>query len=561
MISVEQITDKSVFMSKIDAFNILLCGDKEAVSKFRKYLGLYRDDKAPSQNALVYYEFPNEKFAHRKFLKLFKYKLRMFLLQPLLLKTIITPKKEFREADAIIMLVNNSRFSLSDDCIESFSKISKIRKSYIPLLIVGMNCNGGTPRRDINKFFYNLQLKKTFNKVFGINSFYFDINEDKNEATFFRRLPELLESTKTWYSKEYTPLTIDRMINKLLTKLQEMNEGKFDTEHGIHLLTEFEHLNKITITRHSLELIWGLNNIESKKIIEYWENRINLDDLPKEELDILTQESNTQINNCIQYNFEPNLVNLLALGNSLVDSKKILAVLKKNQQIECISYHNPTLEYETNDNLQDLIILHNGRHLYTRTKSETNEITIFSGLMQTMEIVRDKYMKSGIKGAQFLQFNDVDYLDFGNLHAVLGTGVSGVKVIIRFKKHPEKIYIQKTQKFIQIIEDQFKNILEQRVIDLDRIKPNMDKLFYRYFNPFPEDIPYDRIFTLSEETYKEKKKSLTKLEDQIVTLVRKESQMTINQIITQISKKSDGYVSESDVLSRVLDLIEETILI
>jgi hypothetical protein len=180
--------------------------------------------------------------------------------------------------------------------------------------------------------------------------------------------------------------------------------------------------------------------------------------------------------------------------------------------------------------------------------------------MQTMEIVRDKYMKSGINRTQFLQFNDVDYLDFGNLHAVLGTGISGVKVILRFKKHPEKIYIQKTQKFIQIIEDQFKNILEQRVIDLDLIRPSIDKLFYRYFNPFPEDIPYDRIFTQSEEIYKEKKNSLTKLEDQIVTLVRKESQLTINQIITHISTTNDGYISESDVLSRVLDLIEEEIL-
>jgi hypothetical protein len=177
-----------------------------------------------------------------------------------------------------------------------------------------------------------------------------------------------------------------------------------------------------------------------------------------------------------------------------------------------------------------------------------------------MEIVRDKYMKSGTNGTQFLQFNDVDYLDFGNLHAVLGTGISGVKVILRFKKHPEKIYIQKTQKFIQIIEDQFKNILEQRVIDLDQVRPSIDKLFYRYFNPFPEDIPYDRIFTQSEEIYEEKKNSLTKLEDEIVSLVRKQSHLTIYQIITHISKTNDGYISESDVLSRVLDLIEEEIL-
>jgi hypothetical protein len=458
------------------------------------------------------------------------------------------------------MVVNNSHDFISNECIQFFSKISKIRKSYIPILLIGMNCNGGTPRRDLTKFFYNLELKKTFNKVFGINSFYFDINEEKNESTFFRRLPELLESAKTWHSKEYTPITIDRMINKLLIKVEGLNEKKFGIEQGIHLLAEFEQQNKITITRHSLELIWGLNNSESNTIMEFWENRINLDDLPKEELDILTHESNTQINNCIQYNFEPNLVNLLALGNSIVDSKKILAILKKNQQIETISYHNPSLEYEIYDNLQDLIILHNGRHLYTRTKSDTNEITIFSGLMQTMEIVRDKYMKSGTNGTQFLQFNDVDYLDFGNLHAVLGTGISGVKVILRFKKHPEKIYIQKTQKFIQIIEDQFKNILEQRVIDLDQVRPSIDKLFYRYFNPFPEDIPYDRIFTQSEEIYEEKKNSLTKLEDEIVSLVRKQSHLTIYQIITHISKTNDGYISESDVLSRVLDLIEEEIL-
>ncbi len=557
MTSVERRIDKSVIMSKVEAKNLLLCGDEEAVSKFRKYLGY---QNAPGKNALVYFEFPNENFIHKGYLKHFNYILRIFLLQPLLLNTIITPKKEFREADAIIIVINNSKFTLSDECIQFFTKISKIRKSYVPLLIIGMNCNGGSPRRNISKFFYNLDLKKNFNKVFGINTFYFDINETENEATFFRRLPDLLESTKTWHSKEYTPITIDRMITKLLVKLQEMNKKEYSMEEGIHLLADFEHLNKITITRHSLELIWGLNNSESKSIIELWEKRINLDDLPKEELDILTQESNTQIKKCIQYHFEPNLVNLLALGNSIIDSKKILAILKKNHQIESISYHNPTLEYETYDNLQDLIILHIGRHLYTRTNSETNEITIFSGLMQTMEIVRDKYMKGGVNNNQFLQFNDVDYLDFGNLHAVLGTGASGVKVILRFKKHPEKIYIEKTQNFIQIIEDQFKNILDERVIDLDQIKPRFDKLFYKYFNPFPEDIPYDRIFTLSEEIYKKKKVTLTKLENEIVTLIHEESQMTISRILNQISTNHDGYISESDILSRVLDLIEEKIL-
>ena len=90
MISVEQITDKSVFMSKVDSFNILLCGDKDAVSKFRKYLGFYKDEKykdiTPSQKAMVYFEFPNEKFAYKKFLNLFKYKLKMYLLQPTLLE-------------------------------------------------------------------------------------------------------------------------------------------------------------------------------------------------------------------------------------------------------------------------------------------------------------------------------------------------------------------------------------------------------------------------------------------------------------------------------------------
>ncbi len=556
MISVEQTTDKSVFMSKVDSFNILLCGDKEAVSKFRKYLGF---QNAPGKNAMVYFEFPNEKFAHKKFLKLFKYKLRMFLLQPLLLNTIITPKKEFREADAIIMVINNSRFSLSDECLDYFSKISKIRKSYIPLLLIGMNCNGGTPRRDISKFFFNIHLKKKFNKVFGIHTSYFDVNETENEATFFRRLPELLESSKTWTPKEYTPITIDRMISKLQGQLQEMDEKNYNLEKGIDLLAEFEHLDKTTITRHSLELIWGLNNYESKSIMEYWEKRINLDDLPKEEMDILTQESNEQINKCLQMHFEPNLVNLLALGNSIEDSKKILAVLKRNHQIPSISYHNPTSEYVTYDNLQDLIILHMGRHLYTRTKSETNEITIFSGLMQTMEIVRDKYMRGKDK-SQFLQFQDVDYLDFGNLHAVLGTGKSGVKVILRFNKHPENIYIQKTKEFIQIIEEKFQDVLQERVIDLDGIRPEIDKLFYHYFNPFPADIPYDRIFTLAQKKFTQKNDTFTHLEEKIASLVKDESQMTINQMLTTISKENDGYISESDILSRVLDLISEGIL-
>ncbi|MBN2156273.1 MAG: hypothetical protein JW776_09530 [Candidatus Lokiarchaeota archaeon] len=537
-------------MSKMDSYNILLCGDQEAVSKFRNYLGF---QSTPGKTALVYFEFPNEKFTRKKLLGQCKYKLRIYLIQPLLLSTIITPKKEFREADAIIMVCDNTNITLSDECKEFFSKISQIRRSYIPLLLIGMNYNGDTPRRELSKFFYNLHLKKLFNKVFGINTFYFDINETENESIFFRRLPELLECSKKWVPKEYSPLTIDRMLSKLHHHLNDMKEEHYSIELGIYYLTEFEHLNKFTITRRSLELIWGLNNSESKTLMEFWEQSINLDDLPKEELDILTQESNEQIKKCLQMNFEPNLVNLLALGNSIVESKKILAILKRNNQIESISYHNPNSEYITYDNLQDLIILHIGRHLYTRTKSDSNEITIFSGLMQTMEIVRDRFLR-------FKKIQEVDYLDFGNLHAIIGTGNSGVKTILRFKKHPEKIYLQKTKEFIQVIENEFKDVFEQRVIDLMGIKPHIDKLFYQYFNPFPENIPYDRIFTLSDVVYNQKKALLTTLESLIVETVRKESMMTIDQILVQLSKTWDGYISESDVLSRVLDLIEEGIL-
>ena len=546
-----------ITMSKAESYNILLCGDDEAVSKFRNYLGF----ENPGKNALVYFEFPNEKFIHKKFPKSFEYKLRVYLLQPLLLSTIITPKKEFREADMVIMIVNNLKFGLSEECIEYFSKISKIRKSFTPILFIGMNCNGSTTRRDLGKFFYNLHLTNTFHKIFGIPTIYFDVNEEKNEATFFHRLPELLESTKSWTCKEYTSLTIDRMLAKLLTRLHDLNDETYDLEQGIYLLAEFEHLNKVTITRHSLEVIWGLNNEESKSIIEYWDERINLNELSKEEYNLLTQEAYSQLKKCIQYHFEPNLVNLLVLGNPIEESKDILAILKQTDQIESISYHNPTIEYEIYDNLQDLIILHAGRHIYARTKSDTNEITIFSGLMQTMEIVRNKYMKGGINGNKFLQVQEVDYLDFGNLHAILGTGTSELKVILRFKKHPEKIYLQKTQEFIQVVEIQLKQILEQRVIDLMGIKPDIDTLFYRYFNPFPETIPYDRIFHVSESQYEINESSLTFFEKNIISIVREESQMTINQILTYILKNSNGTISESDVLSRVINLIEEKILI
>jgi hypothetical protein len=219
----------------------------------------------------VYFEFPNEKFAHKKFLKVFKYKLHIYIAQPSLLQTIMAPKQQFKTADAIIVLSANHNDSIYKECFDYFQKFVLTRRSFIPMLFIGYNLKESVDNKNITKFFFNLEVTKLYEEIFQVPTSYLNIIEDENDALFFLKFVELLEFSKEYISKEMSIIVLERMLNNLKDRLEDLKSNPPTIERGICLLGEIERIKKVRISRLSLVNQWGLKNEDAKYIIDLWE--------------------------------------------------------------------------------------------------------------------------------------------------------------------------------------------------------------------------------------------------------------------------------------------------
>lgn len=543
--------------SKNDLFQIIIFGDDDVVRKFTEYLGYtFQSNKS----GLVYFEFPNEKFAHKKFLKVFKYKLHIYIVQPSLLQTIMAPKQQFKTANAIVILSANHNDSIYKECFDYFQKFVLTRRSFVPLLFIGYNLKESSNKRDIGKFFFNLEVAKLYEEIFQVPTSYLNIIEDENDALFFVKFVELLEFSKEFTSKEMSTIVLERMLNNLKDRLVDLKTNPPNNERGICILGEIERVKNLRISRQSLVNLWGLTNEDAKFIVDTWEEHPQLEEIFDEERELLEKDGLEKLNKCRRLNLEPNFVIFLMLGYDFNESKKALAILTQKEILKSIAYHIPSLEYKIYDNLQDLVVISKGRTVYTRTTAKnSDDVTLFSGLIQTIEIVRNKYMadKTGLK--DLIKIGDVDILEFGNLYAVIGTGKNDLKIILRFKERPQEIYIEKTKAFIAEFEKTLLEKLDERLLDLSIIRPEIDQLYYQFYNPFPQKASFDQVIKVDSSFNSVRFEQLSNLEKIMIGVIQGQNGLTIAQILSEVKKSTN--ISESDLLQLIFDLLKEKILI
>jgi hypothetical protein len=285
-----------------------------------------------------------------------------------------------------------------------------------------------------------------------------------------------------------------------------------------------------------------------------------LEDIYDEERELLEKDALEKINKCRKLNLEPNFVIFLMLGYDFNESKKALAVLAQKEILKSIAYHIPSQEYKIYDNLQDLVVISKGRTIYTLTTAKnSDDVTLFSGLIQTIEIVRNKYMSDKIGLKDLIKIGDVDILEFGNLYAVIGTGKNELKVILRFKERPQEIYIEKTKSFIMELEKNMLDKLEDRLIDLSTTRPEIDQLYYQFYNPFPQKASFDQVIKVDPEFNTNRFEQLSNLEKIMIGIIQGQNGLTIGEILSEVKKSTN--ISESDLLQLIFDLLKEKILV
>jgi hypothetical protein len=193
------------------------------------------------------------------------------------------------------------------------------------------------------------------------------------------------------------------------------------------------------------------------------------------------------------------------------------------------------------------------------TARNTDDVTLFSGLIQTIEIVRDKYMsdKSGLR--DLIKIGDVDSLEFGNLYAIIGTGKNELKVILRFKERPQEIYIEKTKAFFTEFEKTLAVKMEERLIDLGVLKPEIDQLYYQFYNPFPQKASFDQVIKVDPDVKESQFDELSNVEKIMVGIIRGQNGLTVGGILSEVKKSTS--IGESDLLQLIFDLLKEKILV
>ncbi|MHA1821891.1 MAG: hypothetical protein ACTSU2_01950 [Promethearchaeota archaeon] len=565
-------------MEKKSLFRIIMYGDAETVENFGRYLGF----TPKSKRGLVYFEFPNEKFKNETFKMYFNFRITFYMLQPQLLNTIMAPQVQFKQADIILVLYNPDNDSIYNECFEYFKKFALTRKSFIPMLFISYtNISTNSPdgfNRRIENIFRGLVTAKTYEELFGIRTYYLNIYKNKNEQRFFPKIKNIFESGIDIFPKEYSSLTIERMLVNLENKLEELREMDITLDLGIKTLGEFERnrggfIERINVTRRKLTKEWGLIEEDARDLMNLWEKRIDVDDISQDDLNLLENDALAKLNRIQQLGLQPNLINLLSMSYGLDESKKALVVLKKLGYIKSVAFHVPSEEFEIYDNLQDLIIMFEGKQIYLMTKdSNTERINILSGMLSAIEMIRNKYLpfKENINNNYYpknnnqktgLHIKKVDILEFGNLHCIMGVGNKGLSVTLRFKESPQKLYLDKTESFIQAFEKKFADLLTPRkVYNQNEYRNEIDDLFFIYYNPFPRGVHFSKELEISHQKYRRKYPLLTEMEKNIIKLIEKYGSLDINNILEKIEEDSDGKIAKSDVLPVIFDLIFEHIL-
>ena len=255
-------------------FQILIFGSDREVEKLSKYLGFTSKTQS---SGLVYFEFPNKKFAHTKFKKLFPFHLKIYIAQPTLLNTLMSPKKQFKKTDAIIMIHSNHDDSLTKDCFEYLEKFALATNKMVPILSIAYNSKEVPREEKLGRLYFNLEIVRALEVVFGIEVYFLNVREKKNERLLFPMLYRMLDVCSDSVPRQVSSIAVERMIQNYRDKIMDFKRNLPDIDDCIQVLGDLEQDNGIRLSRYTMVNKWGLSNEVARKLMNYWEDPVEAD--------------------------------------------------------------------------------------------------------------------------------------------------------------------------------------------------------------------------------------------------------------------------------------------
>ncbi len=565
----------------IKIYQVGICGPENVVKGITKYMGLERF----SPKGIQYFEFPNNpKFGEDVFRKKFVHNCSIYIAQQGILNTIYFPK-ELKTLDLIILVYDISDLNSFNLCYDYLKKIVSNTKYFPPYILVGYSKKECARSDNGVNSFKQIMLHDEIKSILKTECQSVEIEEDKNEPLIVVKLKQILDKIDPAkiYREEHT-LIVENKVKELKESFLKILAMNLTPEDKIKIGYKIEERKKIALTKSYLIEHYGWNEQIVLDFINMWEFRLSEED--KKAIDDLIEKSeNVPENNNDTTTFDTKFIrmcenamekiatlrseyslnSLLQLGYDLQQSKKMLYYLNKSNKIQNISYHRESADYENFKNIFYFIVLYKYQHFYSKSLDE-NKCLLFSGLIQSIESIKDNFLKESNEYSPPTERFLVEYLQFGEKFLVLvGNSRDELKVIIRFRKKPTDVsYWEKKIKSFMMdyinevpLESQTKGEEYYKTV-----RKTSEKIFYRHFNPF--QFKLDNLLPiklLKEEIAYEQ---FTQREQMVIKYLLSNrldpNRMLIENIINGIADQYKFEISRSDIIIILSELIKQEII-
>ncbi len=562
-------------------FQVGICGPEGVVKGITRYMGLERF----SPKGIQYFEFPNNpKFDNEIFRKKFLHNCSIYIAQQGILNTIYYPK-ELKMLDLIILVYDISDFSTFNLCYEYLKKIATNTKYFPPYILLGYSKQGCARGDNGVNSFKQLILHDEIKSILKTECSTIEIEEDVNEALMVAKLKSILDKTDpAKIFREEHIIIVENKVKELKESFTKILGMDVNSEEKIKIAYKLEERKKIALTKSYLIENYGWNEQIALDFINIWESRLKEEEkkavdelIDKSEFVIETPNDTATIDTkfirvcenvlekIITLRSEVSLNSLLQLGYDLQLSKKILYYLNRTNKIQNLSYHRESADYENFKNIFYFIVLYKYQHFYSKSLDE-DKCLLFSGLIQSIESIKDNFLRESNEYYPPTERFLVEYLQFGEKFLVLvGNSRDELKVIVRFRKKPTDVsYWEKKIKTFMMdyinevpLESQTKG--EQYY---STVRKTSEKIFYRHFNPFQFKLDNLLPIKLLKEDISSGR--FTEREQMVVKYLWSNrtdpSMMLIENIINGIADQYKFEISRSDIIIILSELIKQKII-
>jgi hypothetical protein len=541
---------------------VLMYGDSAIIKKLSNFLG----NTSKSQSALIYFEFPNNKFNHPTIVKTFE-KQKIYILKPALLKTMLAPKREFESADYMVWVFNWSNWASIVEGFNYFKKVVNTRKSFLPMMFVGYRTQKNADSQDEINFLKLFLLQKEIRNLTQMPLHYFELTENNTEPLLLTQMKLFIEKITQKFGEHskitrYSSIILENIIKDIIGQIKHIKDQEYSFDDLIGDLVEFEVKKGEPITRRYLEQHFGCNPEISTKLTNIWNHRPSLNDISENALTQLQKEAEEMWTSCIEANSILNYVELVKEGYSSTAVQYVLRYLFETGKLTTISHHIESEEYIEFRNIREVVVLYEGRTLFVKTTNPNPDQTLqFSNMIQAIEMVRNEYIsKSG--GKDVKPSSLIEFLEFGDLFAIIGNGNKGVKLILRLNNRPhrEGIFKHRVKNFLVAYENQVSLNATNDLQEQRKIRELSEKAFYRNFNPFPLNVDVFQLLSINGSSEFEMK-FLSEIEIQIVEVLQEKGSAMLEDLVDKVTKLNNFLISRSDILQYILDLRKDKIII